>query len=81
VQVLRGDAVGELVQVRLPNVAVPGGFEQPHRLGALRRHVLGENSRAVGRANACRVEEILDRQPDPVARRQLRDEDPALGQG
>ncbi len=70
VGVLRGDAVGELVQVRLADVRVSGRLEPPHRLGRLRRHVVGEHGRAVRRPHARRVEEVLDREPD--ARRRAR---------
>ncbi len=63
VEVLRRDAVGELVQVRLADVRPPGALESQHGLGRPFRHVLGEHRRAVGRADAGRVEEILDGEP------------------
>jgi hypothetical protein len=65
VEVLGGDAVGELVQVRLADVRIAGRLEQPHRVRRLGRHVIREDGRAVGRADTGRVEEILDREPDP----------------
>jgi hypothetical protein len=37
--------------------------------------VLGEDSRAVGREDTGGVEEVLDREPDPVAGLELGDED------
>jgi len=38
--------------------------------------VVGEDGGPVRRPDPGRVEEILDREPDPVARLELRDEDP-----
>ena len=75
VEVLRRDAVGELVQVRLADVRVPRMLEPEHRLGAAIGHVLGEDRRPVGRTDARRVEEILDREPNPGRRFELGDED------
>jgi hypothetical protein len=60
VEVLRGDAVGELVQVRLARDRPAGGFERRHGGGGRSRHVVREDGRAVGRADACSVEEVLD---------------------
>ncbi len=67
VGVHRGDPVRELVQVRLSDVRVAGGFEPAHRLGRLLGHVLGVDDRAVGRRQPRRVEEILDREPRAVS--------------
>ncbi len=60
VQVLRGDAVGELVQVRLPRRAPARRFEQLHRSRGRHGHVVGEDRRAVRRPDAGGVEQILD---------------------
>jgi hypothetical protein len=79
VLVLRGRAVGELVQVRLADVRVTGRLEAAHRLGGLRRHVLGEQDRAVGRHQAGRVEEILDRERDSLAASLRAGEEDPLG--
>ena len=68
VRVLRGRPVGELVQVRLADVRVAGRLEPPHRLGGLRRDVLGEDRRAVRRRQAGGVEEVLDGERDPARR-------------
>ena len=68
VRVLRADPVGELVQVRLPGDGVPGGLEPQYRLGALRGHVLGEDRRAVRRDEPRRVEQVLDRDRNALAR-------------
>jgi hypothetical protein len=82
VRVLRGDAVGELVQVRLADVRVAGGLEPDDGLGGAVGDVVGEDDRPVGRDEPGRVEEVLDREPDserwlggpcekdPVGRRQ-----------
>jgi len=42
--------------------------------------VVGEDGRAVRRADALGVEEVLDREPDAVARLELGDEDPYASQ-
>ncbi len=60
VGVHRGDPVGELVQVRLPDVCVAGRFEPGDRLGRLLRHVVGVDDRAVRGREAGRVEDVLD---------------------
>jgi hypothetical protein len=65
VRVLGGDAVRELVQVRLADVAVPGGLEPEDGLGAPLGKVVGEDDRPVGRDQARGVEEVLDGEPDP----------------
>jgi hypothetical protein len=67
--VLRRRPVCELVQVRLPDVRVAGRLEQPHRLGRLGGHMLGEQDRAVGRDEAGRVEQVFDGEPDSLAGR------------
>jgi hypothetical protein len=77
--VLRGGAVGELVQVGLAHVRVPGRLEPPHRLGGLARDVLGEQDRPVGRDEPGRVEEILDRERDPLAGLRRAGEEDAFG--
>ena len=79
VLVLGGRAVGELVQVGLADVRVAGRLEQPHRLGRLARHVLGEQDRAVGGDEPGRVEQVLDRERDPLARLLRAGEEDALG--
>jgi hypothetical protein len=66
VVVLRGRSEGELVQVRLADVRVTRRLEPAHDLGALGGHVLGEEDRAVGRDEAGRVEEVLDRELNPL---------------
>ncbi len=68
VLVLGGRPVGELVQVRLADVRVAGRLEPLHGLGRLGRDVLGEDRRAVGRRQAGGVEEVLDRERDPLGR-------------
>jgi hypothetical protein len=76
VLVLGGRAEGELVQVRLADVDGAGRLEPPDRLGRLARYVVGEEDRAVRRDEAGSVEQVLDREPDPVAGRlRLRQED------
>jgi hypothetical protein len=76
VLVLGGRAEGELVQVRLADVDVAGRLEPPDRLGRLARDVVGEEDRAVRGDEAGSVEQVLDREPDPVAGRlRLRQED------
>jgi hypothetical protein len=65
--VLRGRAVRELVQVRLAGVRVSRRLQPPHGLRGLARHVLGEQDRAVGRDEPGRVEEVLDRERNPLA--------------
>jgi hypothetical protein len=67
VLVLRGDAPGELVQVRLAHVHVARRLEPCNRRRRLRRHVVAEDRRAVGGAYAGGVEEILHRQCHPGA--------------
>ena len=62
----RGDAVRELVQVRLSDIRVTGRLEAAYALGGPRRDVVGEDDRAVGRRQAFGVEEILDREGDAV---------------
>jgi len=76
VEVLRGDAVGELVQVRLPDVRPAGCLERGDGGRSYVGRVVGEDRRAVGRARAGRVEEILDGEPPAAAGRKLGDEDP-----
>ena len=76
VEILRGDAVGELVQVRLANVCVAGLLEQPHGRSRLGRDVIGEHGRPIRRPHPGRVEQILHSEPDPTrGRLELRDED------
>ena len=45
----------------------PAASSRQHGLGAAVGHVLGEDGRPVGRPDAGRVEEVLDREPDPVS--------------
>ena len=63
VRVLGSCAVGELVQVRLADVPVVGGLGAPHCFRGLRRDVVGEEDRAVGRDEPRCVEEILHGEP------------------
>jgi len=78
VRVLRGRAERELVQVGLADVCVAGRLQPPHRLGRLARHVVGEQDRAVGRDEPGRVEQVLDRERDPLAGRLRAGEEDAL---
>jgi hypothetical protein len=66
VSVLRRDAVRELVKVRLADNRVAGRLQPRDRLGGAVRDVVGEDGRAVSRREAVGVEEILDRERDPV---------------
>ena len=66
VLVLRGDPVGELVQVGLPDDRVAPGLEARDGGCRPRGDVLGEDRRPVGRPEAGRVEEVLDAEADPV---------------
>ena len=63
-RVLARHAPGELVQVRLADDHGAGIDEALHRAGRRDRHVIAEERRAVGRAHACRVQEILRRERD-----------------
>src|SRR6185312_14019330 len=77
VRVLRGDPVRELVQVRLPGNRVSRLLEQPHRICADGRNMVGKERGAVRRRESRRVQQVLDghrlarirllrtRQPDP----------------
>jgi hypothetical protein len=77
VRVLGGDAVRELVQVRLADVRVAGTLEAYDGFGRGRRDVFREDRRPVRRRHARRVEQVLDCEPDSVGRRLgLREEDP-----
>ena len=69
VRVLRGDAVRELVQVRLAGDSVAGSLDAQDCVGAARRHVVCEEDRAVRRDEPRGVEQVLDR--DGRARRRL----------
>jgi hypothetical protein len=66
------------VEVRLPDVDVAGAFEPDDGLGRASRNMVGEDCRAVGRRQAGRVEEVLDRERDALRRKRLgpREEDP-----
>jgi hypothetical protein len=65
------------VQIRHPDVRVPGRFQPPHRLGGLGGHVLGEQDRAVGGDEPGGVEKVLDRERNPLAGLlRAREEDP-----
>ena len=77
VRVLRGRSVRELVQVRLADVGVACAFRSTHGLGRLRRHVLGEHRRPVGRDEPFGVEQVLDGERDALVRALgPREEDP-----
>ena len=65
--VLRRDPVGELVQVRLADVRIAGRFGKEDGCRSRGRVVLREDRRAVRRRQACSVEQILDREPRPLA--------------
>jgi hypothetical protein len=67
------------VQVGLADVRVAGRLETPYRLRGLTWHVLGEQDRAVGGDEPCRVEQVLDRERDPLARLLRAGEEDALG--
>jgi hypothetical protein len=55
------------VQVRLADVRVAGRLEPRHRLGRPRGHVLGKQDRPVGGNEPGGVEEVLDRERNPLA--------------
>src|SRR5207249_6024972 len=74
---LRGDAVGELVQIRLADVGIARRLEPLDRGCRLRGNVIDEDRRAVRRREPRRVEQILDGQRDAGARRlRARQKDP-----
>ena len=75
-RVLRGDAVGELVEVRLADVRVAGALEADDCLGAPVGDVVGEEDRPVGRRQPGGVEEILDGERDAVRRHRRRARQP-----
>ncbi len=81
--VLRGDAVGELVEVGLSDVRVAGALQANDDLGAPVWDVIGEEDRPVSRRQAGGVEEVLDRNRDAIRRGRLRprEEDPGRGRG
>ena len=79
VLVLGGRAERELVQVGLADVRIAGRLQPPHRLGCLARDVVGEQDRAVGRDEPGRVEQVLDRERDPLAGLLRAGEEDALG--
>jgi hypothetical protein len=59
-RVLAGDAVGELVQVRLPDVRPTRLLQPPYGFGRLSGDVVDEQDRPVRRNQARGVEEVLD---------------------
>jgi len=63
------------VQVRLADDAVSGGFERGDRRRSFGWDVVDEQRRTVGRCEAGRVEQVLDRERDPLAGLELGDED------
>ena len=75
-RVLGGDAVGELVQVRLADNRVTGRFEPKDGFGPLFRDVVAEDRGAVGRCQPGGVEQVLDTEanalPDLVGNGQER---------
>jgi hypothetical protein len=75
VQVLRRDAVGELVQICLSDIRPSRAFQEIHSRGIAPRHVLAEDGGAVGRPHAGGVEEVLDGETPASRRRQFGDED------
>ena len=66
--VLARHAPGELVQVRLADDDGTGGNEPLDRGRGARRDVVGVDARAVGRANARGVDQVLDEESAPVQR-------------
>jgi hypothetical protein len=66
-RVLGGDAVGELVQVRLPGDGIAGGLERRDRGRGLLGNVVAEDQRPVGRRQPCGVEEVLDAEREAFA--------------
>ena len=60
--VARGHAPGELVQVGLAEHDRAGVDQAAHARGRAHRDVVAEDPRAVGRAHARRVEDVLDEQ-------------------
>jgi len=68
VRVVGGRAARELVRVRLPDHDGAGRTQPPHRLGVVARYVVAMERRAVGRAHARGVGQILDRDRDTVQR-------------
>jgi hypothetical protein len=69
VRVVRGDPVGELVEVRLPDDGVPGLLEPRDRGGGLRGYVVAKDGGSVGRYQPRCVEEVLDAEADALAGR------------
>jgi hypothetical protein len=67
VLVLRGDPVGELVEVRLADDRVAGRLQPADGARRLRGDVVAEDRRPVRRPDARRVEEVLDAQADEAA--------------
>jgi hypothetical protein len=70
-RVLRGDAIGELVQVRLADVREARRLEPRDGLRRTDRDVVGEDRRAVRRRQPGRVEQILDGERDACGRRRV----------
>src|SRR5882762_4919405 len=68
VRVDRADAVRELVEPELAEKHRAGLAKLAHDRRVLVRHPLREDSRARGRADALRREEVLDRDRDAVQR-------------
>ena len=68
--VLARDAPGELVQVRLADDHGAGVDDPLHRARGARRHVVAEQRRAVGRAHARGVEQVLGRERNAGERAQ-----------
>ena len=66
VRVVRGDAVGELVQVRLAHDRVARRLELRHARRRTLRHVVAVDRRPVGRDEPRRVDQVLDGERDPV---------------
>jgi hypothetical protein len=68
------------VEIRLADVRVADSLEPRHRLGRPRGHVVGEQDRPVGRDQAGGVEEVLDRERNPLADAFRPGEEDPLGQ-
>jgi hypothetical protein len=66
-RVLRGDAAGDLVQVRLADDGIAGCLEASYYLGGSFRDVVAEDRGAVGRRQPGGVEQVLDAKADAFA--------------
>ena len=85
---LRAEPISSLTEVMphanscvcvLPTRIAPGVARPPDRLGVARRDVRVEHRRAVRRAHALRVEQVLDAERDPLERAGLASRPRRLG--